>query len=96
MYRPRRECVQEGHVQRGREQVGLATNGCVARSTRQEATAERRPRNGSYAEHLTKDSTSALVSSVGERRTDLECGEHFALLFTVEQAVVVLHRDEGR
>ena len=28
--------------------------------------------------------------------TDLQCGEHLALLFTVEQAILILHRDEGR
>ena len=28
--------------------------------------------------------------------TNLQRGEHLALFFAVEQAVVVLHRDEGR
>jgi hypothetical protein len=29
-------------------------------------------------------------------RSNLECGEHFSLFFTVDQAVVILHRNKRR
>ena len=96
-YIPTREFAQEGHVVHGSERVRLAAMGCVTSDTRQQATSERRPRDRADAKHL--DETPCQFAWLEARAmysTDLQGGEHLALLFTVEQAVLVLHRDEGR
>ena len=52
---------------------------------------------GSSRRRTSKRSFCSNVRADGtlEDHTDLQCGEHLTLLFAVEQAVVVLHRDEG-
>ena len=62
VYVPRRELAQEGHVERGGEPVRLAPDRRVARGTRKQATAERRPGDRAYAERLTGDSVSKFAS----------------------------------
>lgn len=42
-------------------------------------------------------SSSEMVTADRRARpTNLECREHFALLLTINEVVVILHRDEGR
>jgi hypothetical protein len=58
----------------------------------EQSSGKRGPRDAPNAKHLHNEEQERKKIE----ESNLECGEHFSLFFTVDQAVVILHRNKRR